>query len=463
MHGKILIVDDTATNRIVLKVRLAANYYVPLQARSAAEALRILASEPLDLVILGTSLPDMAVDRLVRAMRGRREGADLPLLMIAGADDRALVIAAFDAGLDDCLTRPVSDDVLLARVRGLMRLRDASAPLVPTEACSLQEGQSAYQPAARVALVADRPETALRWRAALAPHMPDRIEISSREDALNPDVGGSADLFVIAADLGAAGGTSAAMMAGMQLMRDLRCRAATRDAALCIVLPPTAQELAVAALDLGADGVLSSGFDGPEAAARLRALIRRKLAGDQRRAALRRGLELSLTDPLTGLHNRRFALPALARMRAMAAQDGAQTAVMIIDVDRFKSVNDRFGHAAGDAVLVELARRLMTEVGEIGLLARIGGEEFLLAARTVDASAAKTFADRLCRTVERDPILLPNGAGALRVTVSIGLAVVGPGCGLDEGTEQVLHRADCALMTAKGGGRNRVTLSRSAA
>ena len=460
MPGKILIVDDTATNRIVLKVKLAASFYQTIQARTGAEAMACLDVGAVDLVVLGPSLPDMSVETLIRTIRARCDGVDLPLLLVAAAHDRDIRIAAFEAGLDDCLERPVPDALLLARVRSLLRIRDESAGLsLPVEGAGLggmAEPAASYLPPGRVALVAERPETALRWRASLVPHLADQITICTREEALAGDTRPEADLYIIAADLGPGG-------SGLQLMSDLRSRSATRGAAICVVVPPGQTDLAVAALDLGANGLLPQGFDAAEAAARARAMIRRKQAGDAHRAALRHGLQMALTDPLTGLRNRRFALPALGRLRSDAVQNHAAVAVMIIDVDRFKSVNDRFGHAAGDAVLVEIAHRLAAQAGPADLLARIGGEEFLLGGIAICAADAKAFADRLCRAIDRKPIALPNDGGSIRVTVSIGLAVVLPQDGMSEPVDQILHRADCAMLVAKGGGRNQVTVSRTAA
>jgi two-component system cell cycle response regulator len=231
---------------------------------------------------------------------------------------------------------------------------------------------------------------------------------------------------------------------------------------MCIVIDPDDVALAVGALDLGADDVLRGPFDGREAALRARTMIRRKLAADRRRTALRRGLEMALTDPLTGLSNRRHALPALARMLGQG-RPGALCAVMLIDIDRFKSVNDSHGHATGDHVLIEVARRLAGECASEAIVARIGGEEFLIALPDVDARSAEACADRLRRAIEVEPVSLPRGTGSIGVTVSIGLALSGTGEADEAAVACLIDRADRALLHAKGGGRNQVTLSRSAA
>jgi two-component system, cell cycle response regulator len=137
--------------------------------------------------------------------------------------------------------------------------------------------------------------------------------------------------------------------------------------------------------------------------------------------------------------------------------------VMVLDLDRFKVINDTFGHAAGDSVLETVAHRLRDNLRPSDLVARIGGEEFLVALPDTTLGAARIAAERLCRAVQADPVVLPDGQDVL-VTISVGLAL-----GNDDpqsGTEtvrQVIERADEALFAAKTEGRNQVTISATAA
>jgi two-component system cell cycle response regulator len=305
--------------------------------------------------------------------------------------------------------------------------------------------------------------------------------------------------------MGDGSGTSGGAPAALRLLADLRSRSNTRHAATLLLLPRGAVETAAMALDLGAGDVATGPLAPEELAARVEALLQRKAQADRRRERVRLGLQAADRDALTGLHNRRYAEPMLERMAARARHDGRDLAVMMLDIDHFKRINDTWGHAAGDRILQAVARRLRDASRPGDLLARVGGEEFLIAMPDTTADAARTAAERLRHAVAGRPFALgpaearegreamsrPAGQAAwatsatgearlpetrpsepgcaeVRVTVSIGVAV---GAGTLPGTRlggslacpDLFERADGALYAAKTAGRNMVAMARSAA
>jgi two-component system cell cycle response regulator len=155
-------------------------------------------------------------------------------------------------------------------------------------------------------------------------------------------------------------------------------------------------------------------------------------------------------------------MPQLAAIAEQSRTDGAPFAVMVMDLDRFKQVNDHHGHAAGDQVLVEVARRLTDNLRDSDLLARIGGEEFLAILPQSGLQVARRVAERLCVTMEDQPIRLESGA-ELWVTISIGVAVAGGSDAAVCPVDRLVELADLALLQSKGAGRNQVTFRLSAA
>jgi diguanylate cyclase (GGDEF)-like protein len=169
---------------------------------------------------------------------------------------------------------------------------------------------------------------------------------------------------------------------------------------------------------------------------------------------------LSLTDPLTGLSNYRFLKESIRREVERASRFGRRLAVLALDLDRFKEVNDTYGHAAGDAVLAEFARRLRAEIREVDFAFRQGGEEFVILLPETDAAGGVVVAERLGEAVRRTPVLAASAQSdrpaRIPMTVSIGIAVYP-----DHGTTgpSVLEAADNALYAAKTGGRDRYRLA----
>jgi two-component system cell cycle response regulator len=212
------------------------------------------------------------------------------------------------------------------------------------------------------------------------------------------------------------------------------------------------------ALDLGASDLLMLPMDPAETALRLRTQLTRKRQADRLRTRLRDGLELAMVDPLTELYNRRYGLAHLRRVHDRALARGRGYALLLVDLDRFKSVNDRFGHAAGDTVLGTVAGRLRARLRGVDLISRIGGEEFMIVMPEMGLEAAHGAAKRLCAAVAGEATVLPDGT-RIAQTVSIGLAL--GGLSASDTAEDAMARADRALYVAKSGGRNRTHLDRS--
>jgi diguanylate cyclase (GGDEF)-like protein len=163
----------------------------------------------------------------------------------------------------------------------------------------------------------------------------------------------------------------------------------------------------------------------------------------------------AITDDLTGLVNRRRFLEVLDTEVEQAARLGAGLAIVLIDLDDFKGINDRFGHHSGDRVLEALGALLQHHIRDIDLAARLGGEEFALLLPEIGRSDAVHVAERLCRSLSDRPIAWVEG-NALSSTASFGVAHHLPG---DSG-EDLLRLADDALYRAKGDGKNRVRVAR---
>lgn len=169
-------------------------------------------------------------------------------------------------------------------------------------------------------------------------------------------------------------------------------------------------------------------------------------------------LRSGFTDVLTGWHNRRYLQVRLKEELARACRDGSNLVCLMLDIDHFKQVNDTWGHAAGDAVLQELAQRVEAQVRASDVAARYGGEEFVVLLPNTDDEAGARLAERIRAAVSATPVKLPGG-GSVRITASIGIAGIAPDkdeTDLKTIGDSLIARADVALYSAKTAGRNKV-------
>ena len=457
MTARIIVADGTSTTRIMMKVRLGAACYDVTTAADYTQLQHRLQHEKPDLLLLASGFHDYAQADLCRRLTS--EYPAVPILALADPRTR---VAVLRAGAAAVLEPAFNEQVLLARIRGLLReLNHQGEPVA-----GLCEAPSPFRhiKAERVTLVADNAARAIGWRHRLQAKLDCQFRLCDPEEALGlaaADQG--ADLYLIAADIEGRGD-------GLRLLSELRSRHGSRDAAFIVATLPDRSELSAIALDLGAGELLpmdlGSGGNAEIAALAVRSQLKRKREADLRRADAQRNILWAMTDPLTGLYNRRFALPRLAAIAGDAIRSRRPFAILALDLDRFKSINDGFGHSAGDAVLRDVAARIGAVVVEPGLTARLGGEEFLVVLPDTDESEACDLAETIRREIAARTIALPrlSGGGHVAVTISVGAAIAHPppvGMRAEALAEMSLERADRALITAKSLGRNRVMLAQS--
>ena len=242
---------------------------------------------------------------------------------------------------------------------------------------------------------------------------------------------------------------------GIELCRRIRNRQTEPYPYVLLLSAQEKKQDLIDGLNAGADDYLTKPFDVNELRARLRSGTRiLSLQGQLRRKEDELRFQ-ALHDQLTGLWNRGAILEFLERELARARRGPEPLAVMVIDVDHFKAVNDTHSHQAGDVVLQAVARRLAGAMRAYDWVGRYGGEEFLAIVAATDATGIRGYAERLRACIADEPIVGPaNIPGKIHVTVSIGAAAarLGPDftCGF------LIKAADEALYLAKKNGRNRV-------
>jgi diguanylate cyclase (GGDEF)-like protein len=242
---------------------------------------------------------------------------------------------------------------------------------------------------------------------------------------------------------------------GIEVCR--RVRAISRQQYIYVILltARTEQKDLVEGMDAGADDYVTKPFNTQELRVRIRAGQRILDLHEQLLAAQEALREQATRDGLTGLWNRTTVLDILQREAARAERDGTPLAVLMLDLDYFKSINDAYGHLSGDAVLRETGRRLALSVRTYDAVGRYGGEEFLVVLPGCDELDAIAQCERLRDAIAGKPFSTP--AGDLSVTCSLGLAWTPHP--LTAAIKRLLHDADSSLYAAKRLGRNRVEIA----
>ena len=439
-HRILLLCSDTV-DRIRLRGAFATSGY-QVEALDEPEALASL--EPLPHVIVAAPGRDRSFDFAALSRTARRDECQPPAIVAFGPADALTRLSAIRAGCADF----VDDTALLrARLRDILRIRT-----------TLQEMRRRMAAARYLGLAEDRVGFTRPPRIALVGDVSDAIEIAAarrtdwRVERCAParilGDGHRADVYVLAPDCGAD-----------TLLPELRARRNSRRAAIVVLHRDGATEEAVRALDARASDALPATASGEEVALRLERALARKSDEERLRRQTDAGLRFALTDALTGLHNRRYAEAYIAEMLSSDHAAPKSYAALMIDIDRFKEVNDTRGHATGDETLRLLADVLRDNLRSMDLVARLGGDEFLILMPATLPNEAGIVAERLRARFETE-------VGRLRleipVTLSVGVAIrANPGERV-ETPEDLIAAADRALYAAKSGGRNCVRLTAAA-
>jgi two-component system cell cycle response regulator len=452
MSARVLVVDDVEINVKLLEAKLASEYFDVITAANGIAALRLAAVERPDVILLDVMMPQMDGFDVCRRLKADPATADIPVVMVTALSDVADRLRGLEAGADDFLTKPVNDIALFARVRSLVRLkrmmdewrlreavRDRIANL-PGEAAATQQAVDG----ARILVVEENRLSAMRIAETLHPIAEELVTIGTCAEAL-ARIDPKMELAIVS--MGSADGDP------LRLVSQIRANEATRQLPVLLIGEEGELPRLAKGLDIGANDYIIRPLDRNELTARVRTQIRRKRLQDRLRQNFEKSISLALTDGLTGLYNRRYAAAHLEGQMLRAGAGGKPPSVLLFDIDRFKAINDGYGHAAGDEVLCEIAKRTLRDVRSFDLVARYGGEEFLVVMPETDLAVALAVAERLRQSIGDTPIAVSGVARELAVTVSIGVAAAFEG---GDHPTALLKRADDALYAAKRGGRDRV-------
>lgn len=458
MPARVLVVDDIPINVKLLEAKLTREYFDVVTASDGRSALEKAETTSPDVILLDVMMPEMSGFEVCRRLRESPETAHIPVVMVTALSDTCDRVRGLEAGADDFLTKPVNDLALFARIKSLARLKTTidewrrreetcdQFGVLSEEHLPIREDASS----ARVLLIEKSEALRDQIVASLAPDKPKITAAADSETAMALARDGGFDFVIVGTPEG-----EGAEGDPLRLCARLRSVEECRALPILILLEADEVERLAKGLELGANDYVVKPIDANELVARSRTQIRRKRYQDRLRASFERSLSLALVDSLTGLYNRRYADAHLTTMMQRMAEMGRPIGLFVIDIDLFKGVNDRYGHGVGDEVLREVAKRVSYGVRSFDMVARVGGEEFLVVLPEASPDILCEVAERSRDAIAARPLLVCDGAKRLEVTVSIGATLARVG---EDTRESLLKRADMAMYRAKREGRNRVVV-----
>ena len=444
MSARILIVDDLIPNIRLLEVKLVAEYYDVLTASNGADAIEIAKNEKLDLILLDAMMPDMDGFEVCKRLKADPNLAHIPVIMLTALEESRNRVRGLKAGADDFITKPINDLILMARVRAQLRLKMITDQLLSHTGYSVANSQAVLeqigQQQARMLIIEDSERRAAKLSKPFEGRHLIRTESDPR-DAIQAAKAGT-DLVIVS--------LVSSNFDGLRICASLRFDEKTKDIPILALGDLQDEARLVRAYDLGVNDLLLRPIEAEEIQARVNSQLRRKFFTDSLRDNFNENLEMVISDPLTGLGNRRYFDRKIESLFELLENEGEAFSIMVFDIDHFKRVNDILGHDMGDTILKEVAARLVSNMRAMDIVSRYGGEEFIIAMPKTKGEDALLAAERVRGLVGGTPVYV--GGQAHIITTSAGVAEVQPG----EKLRDVFKRADSALYKAKRMGRNKV-------
>jgi two-component system cell cycle response regulator len=453
MTARVLVVDDLPANVKVLEAKLTAEYFTVVTAMNGADALKLAVSEAPDIILLDVMMPEMDGFEVCRRLKADPATTHIPVVMVSALSGVADRVTGLEAGADDFLTKPVNDVTLFARIRSLARMKRAMDEWrMREETCDqfgvmqgMQGLEDDLQFVGNILVVepdefsGERLSTTLEEQG----HVVDYVQTA--EEALLKIRDIDYDLLITSLYLDDGD--------GLRLTSELRAEDKSRTLPVLLIIESDEIGGLAKGFELGINDYLVRPVDANELKARTRTQLRQKRYRERLNDNYQRSLSLALTDDLTGLHNHRYLTAHMGTVLSRSAAINKQASLLMLDIDFFKTVNDTYGHPAGDAVLKELAQRIVRNLREFDMAARVGGEEFVIVMPECEPEIAQRVAERLRFIIDGKPFDVGAADGPIHVTASIGVAWTKAA---ETTAGELLAAADKALYMAKRGGRNQV-------
>lgn len=451
MTAKVLVVDDIDFNVKLLDIKLKREYYQVFTAKNGREAIsKALEIKP-DIILMDIMMPEMDGFEATKIIKLNSETSFIPIIIVTALNAQEDRVRGLEAGADDFLTKPINDYALMTRLKSLVRLKTMDDELRLRDQTSKELGLVIEDSSVSVSvegssiLVID--DDKIQY-SKISNKLATKQINTIRKDNVDTLVDNSDTTDYCAIIIS----TQLFSDDGLRLCAEIKSQPRLKYIPILILVDENDQDILSKGLELGVNDYIITPIDENELMARCITQIKRKKYQDKLKNNYLSTLQQSVRDSLTNLYNRRYLESHAQNLIDSSKSEPATIALLMIDVDHFKLVNDNYGHQSGDAVLVEIARRLNAIIRITDLCVRFGGEEFIVLLTFINPSIAQSIAERIKTSIESEQFEIAVNPLKIICTVSIGLSML-------KETDKIfdlIERADKNLYKAKESGRNRI-------
>jgi two-component system cell cycle response regulator len=454
----VLIVDDELRNIKLMTAILSVEPYEILQARNGEQALAILDENKIDLILLDVMMPGINGFEVTQIVKNNPATKHIPIILVTALDGRDNKQKAMEVGADEFLTKPVNKIEVITRTKSILQLKQCQEQLnarinigemlaIPQNINSLEiqeksKKETNYQ---TVLLIEDDNQQAKLIKSLVANESYHLMVASSGEEAIK--IGQQTKVDLILLDLMLPG------MSGYDVCDYYKSKEASRNIQIVAITSLSDLESKIKCIDKGVDDYLVKPVNSKEIKSRINVLLKKKLYLDQLQAHHKEVLNLAIIDGLTGLYNQTYLKNYLQLEVERSRERGYQVALIMFDLDNFKSYNDTLGHPAGDIILKQFSDIIKINIRDIDLPARYGGEEFAVVMPYSNQLDAISTAEQIRAALQISSFINDENNRMNKITTSIGIAL----CPKHAITvDSLIEKADYKLYQAKKTGKNKI-------
>jgi two-component system cell cycle response regulator len=442
---KILVVDDSMTNVKLLKSMLPDDLYEVTEAYNGQQALDAVALSQPDVIFLDIMMPDIDGYEVTRRLKADPDTAHIPIVMVTALDGMEDRVQGFNLGAEDVLVKPVNRMEVISRARSMVRLsqyqkelsiREQAAGSFSTEPSEAGAISSRKRPS--ILLVEDNQQEV------------DLFQINFGKGDYDMEVamdGGQAlkyleekEFDLVLLDL------LLPDMDGLEILDKIKAAEHSNSPQTVIVTALSDLDTRLKGIEHGADEYLVKPVHPRELQARIQVLLRKKGYMDSLRAGYQSVLSSAMKDDLTGVYNKAYLNRYLELEIKRSQRHKYPVSLVMVDIDDFKNYNTRFGHLVGDLVIREVASVLKDTFRDIDLVARFGGDEFVVVLPYCSEGEIGEIVKRVCNAVSTHPFPTEDDLVSGTVSISTGTATCPGGAST---AEDLIKKADDMLLRGK--------------